>query len=162
MSNQTQGIAIFLDMDGVISDFDSHYKNSGFVKTDGTPDYKRMNDVCYYADMPVYKGAREFYDALQNIAPVRILTAPITHSECFAGKAEWLMKFLPERKNGVLKDIIIMASQDKHLVAAAGRILIDDRKSNVDAWRKAGGIAIHHTGDFEASMEMLKKEIAQY
>jgi hypothetical protein len=35
-------------------------------------------------------------------------------------------------------------SKDKHMHCQPGDILIDDRLSNVEEWRTAGGIAIHH------------------
>ena len=35
-------------------------------------------------------------------------------------------------------------SKDKWQHCNAGDILIDDRQSNIDEWRAAGGIAIHH------------------
>ena len=147
---------IFLDLDGVLTDFDRHCDDTGLRLSDGTPDYERMNCKEWFAGMCAYPGARDFYNDLTAIGKVRFLTAPVTHSECFGGKAEWVKAFVSEKGRFALKDLMIVASQDKHLVAGPGRILIDDRKKNVDAWRKAGGIGIHHTGDYAQTIQAVR------
>ena len=151
---------IFLDMDGVISDFDTHCTLTGFRKEDGSPDYNRMNNKSWFSDMPMYDGARVFYDALAERARVRFLTAPVKYPECFAGKAEWILKFIPEHGRAILGDLMIVASKDKHLVAGPKRILIDDRQCNIDEWRKAGGIAILHQGNYAQTLKKLDAILA--
>ncbi len=153
--NAMDEVIIFLDMDGVISDFDRNVDETGIRRANGSPDYDKMNSEAWYANMPAFDGARDFYDALKTRATVKILTAPITFPECFSGKAKWLMNFVPERKNWILKDLMIVASKEKYLMAQPNRVLIDDRLSNVEAWRKAGGIAIHHTGDYAETLKQL-------
>ena len=152
---------IYLDLDGVLTDFERHCHETGLVKEDGSPDYARMNDMNWFATMCAYPGARAFYDELCKLEKVRFLTAPIPHTECFGGKAEWIRSFVPEKGRFILKDIMIVASDDKKLIAATGRILIDDRKKNTDAWTAAGGIGIHHTGDYEATLKAVKKALSQ-
>ena len=38
-------------------------------------------------------------------------------------------------------------SHDKHVHCLPGDVLIDDRTSNCEDWRRAGGVAIQHRGD---------------
>ena len=46
-------------------------------------------------------------------------------------------------------------SKDKHVHCVIGDILIDDRTSNIEEWRSAGGIGIHHKS-FKDTIEQLK------
>jgi hypothetical protein len=64
--------------------------------------------------------------------------------------------FVPERGKFMLQDMIICPSSDKHYLARPNHILIDDRIKNVTEWAEAGGIGIHHTGDFRETMQKLK------
>lgn len=154
-------IEIFLDMDGVISDFDTHCSDTGYRRTDGSPDYNRMNTVEWYSNMAVFDGAREFYDRLQDRGHVRFLTAPIKFPECFSGKAEWIKKFVPERGRMILGDLMIVASKDKRLIAKPGRVLIDDSENNIREWTQAGGIGILHTGDYADTLKRLDAAISK-
>jgi len=43
-------------------------------------------------------------------------------------------------------------SHDKHVHCKLGDVLIDDRTSNCEEWRRAGGIAIQHRGDVEKTL----------
>jgi hypothetical protein len=47
-------------------------------------------------------------------------------------------------------------SKDKWKHCLTGDILIDDRSSNIDEWRAAGGIAIHHIGFDTTLYELFK------
>jgi hypothetical protein len=48
-------------------------------------------------------------------------------------------------------------SKDKYVHCHAGDVLIDDRTSNCEEWRAAGGIAIQHRGDVDNTINELKK-----
>ena len=47
-------------------------------------------------------------------------------------------------------------SHDKHVHCLPGDVLIDDRTSNCEDWRRAGGVAIQHRDSVENTL----KEIA--
>lgn len=153
-------IEIFVDMDGVLSDFDSHAKAHGKYDEKGQPKWNEL-DFEWWATMPVYDGAREFYEGLRAVGNTRILTAPVPAVDSFAGKAEWVAtKFRPDKGRFALLDLCIVRAKDKHLMAGARRVLIDDREKNVAEWEAAGGIGIHHTGDFAQTQEKLKQVLA--
>ena len=99
--------------------------------------------------------------APREAPPVKFLTGPIPLSDCFKGKAEWIMDFLPKRGRWALQDLIICPSKDKRFLAGPTRILIDDRISNIKEWEEAGGIGIHHTGNFDETMAMVKSTVAK-
>lgn len=79
-------------------------------------------------------------------------------ADCFGGKAEWLStKFLPERGKWCLTDLFIVHSKRKQLLATPNRLLVDDRPDNVKSWQDAGGLAVHHQGDFEQTLKQIKQ-----
>lgn len=50
---------------------------------------------------------------------------------------------------------MIVRSRDKELIAGPDRILVDDRIENIKAWEQAGGIGVHHDGDFNKTLQKL-------
>lgn len=152
-------ITIFLDLDGVLADFDGHMHARGKVKAGGKPDYDAM-DLAWWTSIPVFEGARSFYHSLKKEAPVKFLTAPVPSVDCFAGKAQWIQDFVPGRGRWALLDLIICPGTAKQMLAGPGRILIDDRAANIESWQKAGGIGILHTGDFARTLAAVRQAAA--
>ncbi len=149
-------ILIFLDMDGVVADTELHAHNTGVEM-----DSKTADDLSreWWASIPPCAGAKEFYDDLRAIGRVRFLTGVKKGSGCRIGKEDWLKTFVPERGWGISLDMIPLASKDKWLVAAPGRILIDDREENIRDWIAYGGIGILHKGDFAETLRQVKVAI---
>jgi 5'(3')-deoxyribonucleotidase len=151
---------IFFDLDGVLSDFDRWAREQGKFTPDGKPKWDEL-DYNWWVSMPQCPGAKDAYDAAKKLGTVKFLTAATRKADSFSGKADWLKKFVPERGKTIVADLIITASADKYLVAAPNRILIDDRQANIDAWVAAGGIGIHHTGDFKVTLKQLADAVAK-
>ena len=160
-STDINSVIIFFDIDGVLGDFDSHAVASNRMKADGkSVDYEAL-DEDWWAAMPVFSGARELVRAARREAEVRFLTGPIPSPSCYGGKARWVQQaFQPERGRFGLMDLVICPAKDKGMLAGPRRILVDDRAENVAAWRAAGGIGIHHTGDFAATAAALAAHVA--
>lgn len=149
----------FLDMDGVIADF-----VSGACKVHGRPNPydDPKNHGVWEIDSLWGMTAREFWapcnnnpDFWDNLEKtedsdrivcsvmrkfgednVAILTAPSLDPQCVPGKRRWIKKYFPE-----FTDRIIYTGAKKFL-AGPDRVLIDDRSSNVENFRKAGGKAV--------------------
>jgi len=151
-------IHIFIDLDGVIADFDGHARAQGKYDQAGKAKWDEL-DYQWWATMPACAGAKEFYDAATKLGVVKFLTAPVLSEECFSGKARWIQDFVPERGKFILGDLII--GSDKSYLAGARRILIDDRLNNVKEWVDAGGIGIHHDGDFKETLKKLQDALAK-
>lgn len=151
-------VSIFLDLDGVVADFDSHADACAKKTPDGKMNWEAL-DFQWWVTMPAFAGAKKFYDDLKNLAPVKFLTAPVLSEDCFSGKAKWVQNFVPEKGRWILMDLIICPSQDKRNLAKSGAILIDDREKNVREWVEAGGIGVHHTGDFTKTFAEVKKAV---
>lgn len=154
-------IIVFFDIDGVLGDFDSHARAQGKMKPDGKVDYDAL-DQGWWKTMPVYDGARALVDGMRKVAQVRFLTGPTASAACYGGKAEWVRHtFQPEKGKFGLMDLLICPAKDKGLLAGSRRILVDDRIENVEAWQAAGGIGVHHTGDFARTAQVLAAHIAR-
>lgn len=152
---------IFLDIDGVIGDFDTHIETQNKRKPDGRINHDAL-DHAWWVSMPVFAGAKDFHTALTQLAEVKFLTGPMVSVDCFGGKAAWIsQKFLPERGKWALTDLIICHSKRKSLLAGPSRILIDDSAENIASWTAAGGIGILHKGDFAATLATAKDAITR-
>lgn len=79
--------------------------------------------------------AKEVIEAASEICQtVRLLSSPSSHPNSHSGK-----KVLQKSHFRKLKLLLV---SEKHLLAAPGRLLIDDYDKNVNEWRAAGGEAI--------------------
>jgi 5'(3')-deoxyribonucleotidase len=70
----------------------------------------------------------------------------------FYDKVNWATTHYP--------DIPVMFgpySHDKHVHCKLGDVLIDDRTSNCEEWRHAGGVAIQHRGDLDKTLTEIDK-----
>ncbi len=149
-------LTIFLDMDGVIADFNAHALEHNKFKAGTNEIDCAALDQKWWSSVPVYNGALEFYHELSKYAKVKFLTGPALNPECHGGKAEWISRFDPKRGSLALNDMIICRASDKYLLAQPDRILIDDYKANTDAWNEAGGISFLHKGDFSKTRTELE------
>ena len=145
---------LYLDMDGVVADFDEYahrllgvppsggiYPDEVWKKLAANPRIYRDLKKTPYADQLV-EECKDF--ALTKEYNLYFLTAVPKGNDVkwsFYDKVIWAQQYYP--------DIPVMFgpySKDKWQHCEAGDILIDDRQSNIDEWRAAGGIAIHHVG----------------
>lgn len=79
-----------------------------------------------------------------------LLSSPSRQVDSRVGKSAWVNRELP----GV--HLILRSAHRKQEFAEPNAILIDDRKSNVDEWSAAGGIAIFHKSA-QDTIQQLKK-----
>ena len=158
IASDVNQIRIFLDLDGVMADFDRHANEQEKRHDNGDMKWDEL-DHQWWVTMPACEGAKDFYDAVRKMSIVKFLTAPSLDVDSFSGKAGWIQKFLPERGKFALKDLILCSAGDKHCFAKPHHILIDDRIKNIEEWNAAGGIGIHHKGDFKETMKTLELAI---
>lgn len=144
---------LYLDMDGVVADFDEYAARTlGVPPSQGIyPDevwYKLASNARLYRELIKTPYADDLVAECQDLAATKeyelyFLTAVPKGNDvpwAFYDKVLWAQKYFP--------DIPVMFgpfSKDKHHHCKPGDVLIDDRSSNIDEWRAAGGIAIHHT-----------------
>lgn len=156
---------IYLDMDGVVADFDkkaeeiigySHPPYTRFPSEDWAKllDYQR-----FYRDLPLCKDAKHLVTTVLHLAhnkrmDVKFLSAlPRDNDFPWAAydKVLWAQEHFPG-----IPVWIGPYSDDKQQRSKPGEVLIDDRKVNIEQWQSKGGFAILHTGDVEASLTALR------
>jgi len=156
---------IYLDMDGVVADFDEYAARTlGIPPSTGIyPNevwYKLASNKRMYRDLIKTTYADELVDYCSKLCKEKeyrllFLTAVPKGNDvpwAFYDKVIWVQRYFP--------DIPVMFgpySKDKHVHCRPGDILIDDRESNIREWRVSGGIGILHRNDIVETLTELKK-----
>jgi len=144
---------IYLDMDGVVADFNAYARATLRVREEHhkwpEAEWNKLRDnPRLYRDLNKTPEADLIVETCRYVCKLKgyqllFLTAVPNKNDvhwAFYDKVVWAQKYYP--------DIPVHFgpfSKDKHLHAQPGDILIDDRTSNIEDWKAAGGIAIYHT-----------------
>jgi len=138
---------IYLDLDGVLADFDTHFKEYfGANPNDFSDDemWKMINGYDqFYANLPLMPGAKTLFQVLFNRFDVTILSAcpRSNYKNAAMQKRQWV-------RTNLSTDVTVipmMGGVNKGLfMHEAGDILIDDMEKNCVAWEELGGVAIQH------------------
>lgn len=158
---------LYLDMDDVVADFkayatqvhgvesqDDRWSQDQWVKLKENPRLYRDLEQTTIADQLV-NACREFCQ--QHDWNLLFLSAVPRGNDvhwAFYDKIFWVHSRWP--------DIAVHFgpySRDKYKHCLPGDVLIDDRTSNCQEWRSAGGIAIQHLGDLDNTLAELSKVI---
>jgi hypothetical protein len=165
----TANTKIYLDMDGVLADFFAEYAKLAGVtsgnyrdippaKADPTLD--KMVGTDFFLRLPKFPTADNLVKLALSYGKVyNICSSPLRgdHKNSEHWKREWIKKNL----NPQPTEIIITGQKERHAVNADGspNILIDDRGTNIVAWRARGGIGIKYQAD-ENSLDVVAKGLA--
>ena len=137
---------IYCDMDGVIVDFERGYEEltgkdirGNHVKGDGDF-WQPITDagVEFWAKLKWMPDGKQLWDYIKKHKP-SLLSAPSREESSRIGKHIWVENNIP----GV--NLILRAADKKQEFASPNAVLIDDRADNVQRWKDAGGVGIHHT-----------------
>ena len=155
---------IFLDMDGVVADFDSHctYILGKRNEDHGWPDEdwaKIRARPRIYGELPKTKEADALVEYCRYLRDTRnyellFLTAVPKGNDvhwAFYDKVLWAQKYFP--------DIPVHFgpfAKNKKEHCKPGDILIDDRPSNIIEWGEVDGHGILHSGDLLETLDVLK------
>lgn len=145
---------LFLDLDGVMADFDGYFTQrfgvSPLTFPANSPDmWKLINqEKDFFYNIPAMSGAQQFYrDLIEAGLYPNILTA-CPHSD-YAGVADQKKRWVRNRLGDHLLVIPTYGSSTKPLfLQHPGDVLIDDWDKNCKAWNEAGGYAIQYKGSF--------------
>lgn len=146
---------VFVDMDGVLADFDAHHETVFGVRSDkklDNVDWLKVRDCPgFYADIPPMADMRELWDFVSRLRPHPIVLTGVPKSveEAPKNKRAWVRKNL-----GPAVQVICTRSADKALYCRPGDILIDDWEKYRHVWEAAGGRWITHTSA-SASIDQL-------
>ena len=138
---------IYSDMDGVITDFNTRYKKyagmmpSEYEKKFGKDKFWELADaegVAFWVGMPWMEDGKDYWNYIKDYN-VELLSSPSRSETSRLGKRLWVRNNLPGIK------LTLAQAYNKKNYAEPNHILIDDRKSNIEQWKEAGGIGILHT-----------------
>ena len=152
---------IYVDMDGVLSDWEAQFKRySGGIPVDTYDNLHgkqnrfnlvNKNSPEYYANMPWMKDGKLLYNFVNSFPNVQILShAPDAKSKI--GKQQWL-----KDKGITFEANLVPNRKDKSKFATDDSVLIDDREDVVNDFINAGGKAILHTNSIDTINQL--KEI---
>jgi 5'(3')-deoxyribonucleotidase len=147
---------IFLDLDGVMADFEGHFQSYFGTRHDSFSDFEMWRKIesykTFFLDLPVMDGALEFFDSIKHLNPIILTACPKTSYNVSAiQKKQWV-------KMNLSKDILILpvlGGKNKALfMQNQGDILIDDFKKNCDSWTNYGGNAILHSNFVDTTKQL--------
>ena len=146
---------IYVDMDGVVADFDKRFEDlsgmlpQSFVDKNGLKAFWDLIDekhkVAFWRGIEIMPGAEKLISFVSKY-PYEMLTAPSIKKQSIIGKGLWV-----KDKIGTLypskPKVTYRPAKLKHTVKpnlTKYDILIDDKKSTIDNWNSAGGTAIFY------------------
>jgi hypothetical protein len=140
---------IYSDMDGVLTDFDKSFEKYSkgippreYEKKFGKEGFWELIDgqgkVGFWVGMPWMEDGKDYWNYIKDY-DVELLSSPSRSETSRLGKRLWVRNNLPGIK------LHLAQAYNKKNYAEPNHILIDDRKSNIEQWREAGGIGILHT-----------------
>lgn len=159
---------VYVDMDGVLADFDKGFFNISAGKTAenmADPEmWKIIGDygkVKFFSELPWMPGGQELWKFVtDNFLSVKILSAcgrgSDVDKETPTGKSIWLRHHLNHLS---IDDIIFVTNKHKKRhYSKPGDIIIDDTPVVIDEWVKKGGIGILHKDSTE-TISVLKQYV---
>lgn len=148
---------IYLDLDGVMADFDAHFPAVFGLDHRGMADDDLWATInahpSYFRDMPVCPGAKQFFGEIEHLSPIVLTACPKSN---YAHVARQKRAWVREHLSDAITILPVMGGRNKPLfMHAPGDILIDDFERNIKAWEEEGGVAILHQ-----SFNQTEKELA--
>lgn len=150
-------IQVYLDMDGVISNFakaaielheldPNTFKHTSYniekdIGITASAFWRKIDEVGedFWINMEVYPWVYDLTDYIKDkFGGFTILSSPSMNPNCVSGKLKWLHKVFGPR----FRSYIFAPSQLKHRVAHSNTILIDDSDRNCRDFNLSGGNAI--------------------
>jgi len=149
---------LFLDMDGVLADFDKRaagifdgMRPEKFEEAKGTREFwKRIHKhPKFFRDLELMEDARHLFDAVRHLNPT-ILTGIPSDKDSAQQKMDWAAEHFPGFR------CITCPAKKKSDYASPGDVLVDDRIKYKHLWEEVGGIYVVHTSA-KNSIEQLKE-----
>ena len=145
---------VYLDMDGVLADFDKRFEDlSGMKPGEFESKYGKNkfwdfideeHKVSFWVGIPEMPGAKQLVDAVKKYN-YELLTAPSVKKQSYLGKILWVRNH--KDLFGGKPRINFKKAKEKHEVKPNLQktdILVDDRLDTIERWNAAGGTGIHY------------------
>lgn len=135
---------LFLDLDGVLADFDAHYEALSGIRPDRARDNVdwRMVDAAgdFYLHIPPMADMEQLWSGTARWRPTILTGVPSSVPAAAAHKRAWVRRHL-----GAHVPIVCCRSREKCLYCRPGAVLVDDWDKYRHLWLAAGGAFILHT-----------------
>lgn len=163
---------LYIDMDGVIADFNNTAKQFLNISSNEIINKWSEQDWLKLTKIPhLYRSLRPTELAIPLMTLVKrfqtelkfdcyILTAIPSKNDvpdCIHDKILWIQQYFP-----YMYVRFGPYGKDKHLHCKPGDILVDDRKDICYNWTQAGGLAIHVDNNNEEVMTKLQQEFDRW
>ena len=152
MEEQVSDYKVYLDMDGVLADFDQRFKDiSGMEPKEFEDKYGKKafwdlidedNKISFWVGIKPMPGAAALVNAVKNYN-YELLTSPSSKKQSYLGKILWVRNHSDIL--GGKPRINFKKAKEKHEVKpelSKTDILIDDREDTIGRWNAAGGTGI--------------------
>jgi len=157
---------IYVDMDGVVADFDKRFTDlAGMGPREFEEKYGKNafwdfidegdNKLVFWVGIPPMPDAQQLMNFVSNY-DYEMLTAPSLKKQSVMGKGLWMKNQTNKGLFSSKPKVNYKSAKTKKDFAAPNHILIDDREDTVNSWRAAGGIGILHTSA-ASTINQLKK-----
>ena len=156
---ESKAYKIYCDMDGVLCDFIEGVKKTMHIK--GEPNQYEIEEflgtlegssVHWWENLGWQPGGKRLWKMLKELNTEILSACP---NQCkmtpnvIKGKKRWCKKNLK-----MTTGVNVTTRKGKVKFAAPSHILIDDYIKNVNEWKAAGGIGIHHTDPRTTAKEL--------
>ena len=143
-------VTLFVDMDGVLADFDQGHEDRFGVRACKEADNVDWSLVRrtegFYRDLPPMPDFDALWRGVSDLNPIILTGVPSSVPEAAANKRAWV-----DRVIGPDQPMIACPSKDKSLhIRKPGDILIDDWEKHRAVWIARGGRWITHTSAEES------------
>lgn len=168
---------IYCDMDGVLTDFEKRFttllrkegpkyyskaviaqvtRPKHFSALEGDTEFWKFIDqyigLEFWSDMSWMPNGRALWDFIQPYTP-KLLTSPSRDNTSRLGKRLWVKQNITQAP-----EVLFRFGDRKADFANEKAILIDDKPSNLAAWKSKGGIAIEcKDGEIQSVINKLKQ-----
>lgn len=166
---------LYIDMDGVLADFEGHFKDifkDNLYDGESCKDYmnrvgpdKFWDDIynidTFWLDIkPLHNNIKDIWKTLEKkFNHIMILTSPSRDIKCRIQKRLWVDKYISPK-------IPILFETNKYRYASKYSILIDDTESKISDWIKYGGQGILFKDNWDQSiwiiLNKIKKDASNY
>jgi hypothetical protein len=147
---------IWVDLDGVLADFDGSYTQRFGAKTvrDGDPDekamWRRIQDCGdFFLELPWTKGGRELWKIVEPFGAHVLTAISKTIDTCTAQKVGWCVRELGIATHRI---VTVFGKKNKALYCQPGDVLLDDNYETCRAWAIAGGAAVFVPREIDSAL----------
>lgn len=146
---------LFVDMDGVLADFDTHHEIVLGWRPDKKADNVNWNAVRevkdFYLQIPPMGDLQVLWEYISRFNPIVLTGVPSSVPEAAQNKCDWVRNHL-----GSQIEVRCCLSKEKCLHASPGDVLIDDWEKYRPLWEGKGGRWITHISA-DITIERLRK-----